>query len=132
MIGLKDKNVWNGSVPADDAVGIALRMVMRALLPEEAFPNKTFAFTGGELVTAAMFDDSFPCLTGPVKGSSNDPSITLIVESSPGADGAFRPAAALFDAVTQALTTGRGRGVDCLLSITSRPCGHFDQFDFGR
>ncbi len=95
----------NGRRLGDDVVDVALRVVMGVLLPEEDAPNKSLPFTDGALVTAKMFGETFPYLNRPVKGSPNDPSITLLVESAADADGAFRPASASFDAETQELKT---------------------------
>ena len=105
----------NGRRPGDDVVDVALRVVMGALLPEEQAPNKSLPFTDGALVTASMFQTSFPYLTEPVKGSPNDPTITLLVEGATNVDATFKPLQATFDPEEQVLRTDR----------TSNPAGFY-------
>ena len=107
VIGGDNAGFPNGRRLGDDVVDVALRVVMGALLPEEVAPNKSLPFTDGALVTAKMFHETFPYLVRPVKGSPNDQSITLIVESAENATEPFRPASASFDTATQELKTDK-------------------------
>ncbi len=107
VLGGDNAGFPNGRRPGDDVVDAALRVVMGVLLPEDVAPNKTLPFTDGAKVSAEMFHDVFPYLTRPVKGSPNDPSITLIVEKAEDATSAFRPATATFDTTTQQIVTGK-------------------------
>ncbi len=107
VLGGDNAGFPNGRRPGDDVVDVALRVVMGALLPEEVAPNKSLPFTDGAKVSAEMFHHGFPYLTRPVKGSPNDPSITLVVERAADAASAFRPASARFDSESQRIVTGK-------------------------
>lgn len=119
VIGGDNAGFPNGRRLGDDVVDVALRVVMGALLPEEVAPNKALPFTDGAKVSAEMFHDGFPYLTRPVKGSPNDPSITLIVEQAEDASSAFRPAAASFDTATQQIVTGKTDGASGFFRLQS-------------
>lgn len=93
----------NGRRPGDDVVDISLRVVMGALVPGS--PNEKVPFTDGATVDASFFDESFPYLKTPLKGSPNDPSINILLKSSPAATAGFQNAKGVkWDPATQTLT----------------------------
>lgn len=69
----------NGRRPGDDTVDAALRVSMGLLChlplalcsPEDA-PDGQLPYTDGALQSAAQFDDTFPYLTTPISGASNN------------------------------------------------------------
>ena len=61
----------NGRRPGDDAVDIALRAVMGALLPPADAPDGLLPYTDGAIQNAQQFDNAFPYLTTPLPGSTN-------------------------------------------------------------
>ena len=96
----------NGRRPGDDVVDIALRVVMGALVPGS--PNEKVPFTDGATVNASMFPDRFPYLKPPIKGSPNDPSINILLQSAARVNGPFKNADGVdFDSATQTLTASK-------------------------
>ena len=59
----------NGRRPGDDAVDIALRVVMGVLLPADVAPAGQLALTDATLQEDAQFDDRFPYLRTPTPGA---------------------------------------------------------------
>jgi hypothetical protein len=80
----------NGRRPGDDVVDIALRVVMGALVP--GAPNQNVPFTDGAYLDATMLPDKFPYLNPPLKGSPNDPYISVLLQSAAQVQGPFRNA----------------------------------------
>ena len=94
----------NGRRPGDDVVDIALRVVMGKLLKPADAPVGDAPLTDGAYVDARMFPDHFPYLNPPLKGSPNDPTITITPSTSATANGGFKPVKADYDAKTRRLT----------------------------
>ncbi len=80
----------NGRRPGDDVVDIELRVAMGALVPDA--PNKDVPFTDGAYVDATFFNETFPYLKTPLKGSPNDPTINILLKASEKASGPFKNA----------------------------------------
>lgn len=92
----------NGRRLGDDVVDIALRVVMGALVPGS--PNEKVPFTDGATVSAGMFRDRFPYLNTPVKGSPNDPSINVLLQSAVQVQGPYQNVSgASFDKASQSI-----------------------------
>ncbi len=101
----------NGRRPGDDVVDIALRVVMGALVPDA--PNKDVPFTDGAFVDAGFFNETFPYLRTPLKGSPNDPSINILLKSAPKVAGPFKNAANVkWNPETQSLSADKPAGTD--------------------
>jgi hypothetical protein len=79
----------NGRRPGDDVVDIALRVMMGKLLSTNDAPSGQLPFTDGALVTAAMFQSSFPYINPPLAGSPNGLSVTITLQSSPNVSGPY-------------------------------------------
>ena len=94
----------NGRRPGDDVVDIALRVVMGKLLKPADAPVGDAPLTDGAYVDARMFPDHFPYLNPPLKGSPNDPTITITPSTSATATGGFKPVKADYDAKTRRLS----------------------------
>lgn len=105
VIGGDTAGFPNGRRPGDDVVDIALRVVMGVLLDSEIAPSGQLAFTDGAYVDATFFDDAFPYLLPPLKGSPNDKSITITLESSDQVTQSFSPVNAKYIAESQTLLT---------------------------
>jgi hypothetical protein len=94
----------NGRRPGDDVVDIALRVVMGKLLAPADAPVGDAPLTDGAYIDATFFPDQFPYLNPPLKGSPNDPTITITPKVAPGAQGPFTPVKAAYDPATGKLT----------------------------
>ncbi len=94
----------NGRRPGDDVVDIALRVVMGKLLKPADAPVGDAPLTDGAYVDARMFPNHFPYLNTPLKGSPNDPTITITPSTSATATGGFKPVKADYDAKTRRLS----------------------------
>ncbi len=79
----------NGRRPGDDVVDIALRAMMGVLLPTNVAPSGQLPFTDGELVTANMFQQTFPYINPPLGGSPNGLAVTITLQSSANVAGPF-------------------------------------------
>jgi hypothetical protein len=95
----------NGRRPGDDVVDIALRVVMGALVP--GAPNADVPFTDGAYLDASFFAEKFPYLRTPVKGSPNDPSITIVPQTAVAVTGPYQPVPGTFDPVSRTLSVPR-------------------------
>ena len=96
----------NGRRPGDDVVDIALRVVMGALIP--GAPNQNVPFTDGAYVDASFFNETFPYLKSPLKGSPNDPTINILLKSSAVAPAPFQNAKGVsWDGASQTLTADK-------------------------
>lgn len=96
----------NGRRPGDDVVDIELRVAMGALVP--GAPNQSVPFTDGAYVDATFFDEKFPYLRSPLKGSPNDPTITILLKSAAKVGGPFQNAfGAKWDEGTQTLSADK-------------------------
>ena len=61
----------NGRRPGDDAVDIALRVVMGSLIYPVSAPDGNLPYTDGAAISATDFDSAFPYLLTPYPGSPN-------------------------------------------------------------
>mgnify|MGYP000851915930 CR=1 FL=1 len=96
----------NGRRPGDDVVDIELRVAMGALVPDA--PNKSVPFTDGAYVDATFFDEKFPYLRTPLKGSPNDPTINILLKAASRVGGPFENAkGAKWDQTTQTLSADK-------------------------
>lgn len=96
----------NGRRPGDDVVDIALRVVMGALVPGS--PNEKVPFTDGATISASMFPERFPYLNPPLKGSPNDKSINILLQSASRVQGSYQDASGVsFDRATQTLSADK-------------------------
>lgn len=96
----------NGRRPGDDVVDIALRVVMGALVPDA--PNQAVPFTDGAYVDATFFDEKFPYLRTPLKGSPNDPTINILLKAAAKVNGPFENAkGAKWDEASQTLSADK-------------------------
>ena len=100
----------NGRRPGDDVVDIALRVVMGKLLSATDAPSGQLPFTDGALVNASMFKESFPYLNEPIPGSPNDPYLTITVQASAQANGAYQNVDATYDAANQQIVAPKSNG----------------------
>jgi hypothetical protein len=94
----------NGRRPGDDVVDIALRVVMGKLLTPDVAPVGDAPLTDGATVNATMFPAKFPYLNSPLPGSPNEPTITIVPQTSATADGKFKSVAGTYDPATRRLT----------------------------
>ncbi len=94
----------NGRRPGDDVVDIELRVAMGKLLKPADASVGDAPLTDGAYVDAGMFPDKFPYLNPPLKGSPNDPTITITPKTSASATGSFKPVKAAYDPATRTLT----------------------------
>jgi hypothetical protein len=109
----------NGRRPGDDVIDIALRVVMGKLLTPDVAPSGDLPFTDGATVNASVFQNAFPYLNPPIKGSPNDPTITFTPQSSGGVGGAYKPVQGTFDPATQTLTVPKPAGDTGFLRLQS-------------
>lgn len=109
----------NGRRPGDDVVDIALRVVMGKLLTPDVAPAGDAPFTDGALVNASFFPDQFPYLNPPIKGSPNDPTITITPKTAASAVGPFKAVPGTFDPVSRVLTVPRTTGATGFLGVQS-------------
>jgi hypothetical protein len=94
----------NGRRPGDDVVDIALRVVMGKLLTPDVAPVGDAPLTDGALVTARQFPARFPYLNSPIPGSPNEPTITIVPQTSASLGSGFRSVAGSYDPATRKLT----------------------------
>lgn len=94
----------NGRRPGDDVVDIALRVAMGKLLTPDVAPVGDAPLTDGAYVDARMFLNQFPYLNSPLKGSPNDPSITIVPQTSTSPLGPFRSVPGVYDPAKRILT----------------------------
>ena len=94
----------NGRRPGDDVVDIELRVVMGKLLKPADAPVGDAPLTDGAYIDARMFPDRFPYLNSPLKGSPNDPTITITPKTSATATGVFRPVQGAYDPASRTLS----------------------------
>lgn len=97
----------NGRRPGDDVVDIALRVAMGVLLPEKDAPSGKLPFTDGAYIDAKMFLDKFPYINGPLRGSPNDYSINVTVQSTPSLSSPFQDTRATYDAASGKISTSK-------------------------
>lgn len=109
----------NGRRPGDDVVDIALRVVMGKLLTPDVAPAGDAPFTDGALVNASFFPAQFPYLNPPIKGSPNDPTITITPKTAANAVGPFKAVPGTFDPVSRVLTVPRTTGATGFLGVQS-------------
>ncbi|MBM3846724.1 MAG: hypothetical protein FJ405_10640 [Verrucomicrobia bacterium] len=65
-------------------------------------------FTDGAYVDAHFFEERFPYLRPPLKGSPNDPTINILLKASPAAAAPFQNATGVaWDEGTQTLTADK-------------------------
>ncbi len=96
----------NGRRPGDDVVDIELRVAMGALVPGS--PNEKVPFTDGAYIDAKMFPDKFPYLNPPLKGSPNDPTIEVLLQSAHQVQGPFQNVAGVsYDSAKQQLSADK-------------------------
>ncbi len=109
----------NGRRPGDDVVDIALRVVMGKLLSAADAPSGQLPFTDGALVNASMFKETFPYLNEPIPGSPNDPYLTITVQASAQANGAFQNVDATYDAANQQIVAPKSNGNAAFYRLTA-------------
>ncbi len=109
----------NGRRPGDDVVDIALRVVMGKLLTPDVAPAGDAPFTDGALVNASFFPAQFPYLNPPLKGSPNDPIITITPKTAGSPAGPFKAVPGTFDPVSRVLTVSRPAGEAGFLGVQS-------------
>lgn len=94
----------NGRRPGDDVVDITLRVAMGKLLTPDVAAVGDAPLTDGASVNAGMFLNRFPYLNPPLPGSPNEPTITIVPQTSPTIGGTFKSVAGTFDPATRRLT----------------------------
>jgi Domain of unknown function (DUF4331) len=94
----------NGRRPGDDVVDIELRVVMGKLLTPDVAPVGDAPLTDGAYIDASFFPAQFPYLNPPLKGSPNDPTITITPKLSARVQGPYAPVKGAFDPATRKLT----------------------------
>lgn len=94
----------NGRRPGDDVVDIELRVAMGKLLTPDLAPIGDAPLTDGAYVDARMFPNQFPYLNTPLKGAPNDPSITIVPQTSLRVTGPFNPVKGTYDPATRQLS----------------------------
>jgi hypothetical protein len=94
----------NGRRPGDDVVDIALRVMMGKLLSTNDAPSGQLPFTDGALVTAGMFQNSFPYINPPLGGSPNGLAVTITLQSSTNVAGPFINVASHYDNTSSTLS----------------------------
>ncbi len=94
----------NGRRVGDDVVDIELRVAMGKLLTPDLAPAGDAPFTDGATINARMFPNKWPYLNSPLKGSPNDPTITITPKTGATIDGKFKAVGGTFDPVTRILT----------------------------
>lgn len=109
----------NGRRPGDDVVDIALRVVMGKLLAPDVAPAGDAPFTDGAIVNASFFPAKFPYLNPPLKGSPNDPTITITPKTSASPAGPFKAVQGTFDPVQRILTVPKPDGETGFLGVQS-------------
>jgi hypothetical protein len=90
----------NGRRPGDDVVDIALRVMMGKLLSTNVAQSGQLPFTDGALVTANMFQSTFPYINPPLAGSPNDLSVDVTMQQSGNVNGPYADTAAKYNAAT--------------------------------
>jgi hypothetical protein len=125
VIGGDNAGFPNGRRLGDDVVDIELRVAMGKLIQLGLFgqTNQALAgglpFTDGATVNARMFPDRFPYVNPPVKGSPNDPTITITPRVSAGAAGPYRAVGGTFDPTNRILTVTAPEGATGFLGATA-------------
>ena len=94
----------NGRRLGDDVVDIALRVVMGKLLKPADAPVGDAPLTDGAYVDARMFQNQFPYVNPPLKGSPNDPSFTFVPKTAATVNGLYNLSPASYDPATRTLT----------------------------
>ncbi len=109
----------NGRRVGDDVVDIELRVAMGKLLKPDVAPAGDAPFTDGATINARMFPNKWPYLNAPLKGSPNDPTITITPKTSATVNGKYKPTTGKFDTTTRTLTVPKPDAATGFLKLTS-------------
>lgn len=107
----------NGRRPGDDVVDIELRVAMGKLLTPDVAPIGDAPITDGATVNARMFANAFPYLNPPIPGSPNEPTITIVPQTSPALGTSFRSVVGTYDPATRKLSVPAPAGDNGFLTL---------------